>query len=194
MSHYFDPAPEKASAPRAVSLVLPDLTVELTTDRGVFSAGRIDPGTKLLLTEAARPPESGTVLDLGCGYGPITVALGLRAPGTAVWAVDVNERARGLTETNARHAGLENVTVCEPDAVPPALAFDALYSNPPVRIGGGPLHELLSRWIPRATVSYLVVHKHLGSDSLARWMTEQGWTVERQTSRVGYRLLRVRAG
>ena len=191
MSHYFDHAPQKRSAPRSVPLVLPDLTVDLMTDRGVFSTTRVDPGTKLLLTEAPPPPDRGTVVDLGCGYGPIAVALARRAPNAAVWAVDVNERARQLTVANADAAGAGNVTVAPPEDVPPTLAFDALYSNPPIRIGAAGLHALLEEWIPRAAVSYLVVQKHLGSDSLARWMSAEGWTVERLLSRVGYRILRV---
>src|SRR5580704_8696426 len=67
--HYFDPAPAGRSDPRVVPLALPDLTLELTTDRGVFSADRVDPGTKLLLLEAPAPPPAGELLDLGCGYG-----------------------------------------------------------------------------------------------------------------------------
>ncbi len=189
--HYFDPTPAARSAPRTVTLALPDLTVELETDRGVFSAERVDPGTKLLLQDAPLPPPSGDLLDLGCGYGAIAVVLARRAPGARVWAVDVNERARSLAAANA--AGLGNVTVCPPDAVPSSTHFAALYSNPPIRIGKGALHDLLAGWVPRADVAYLVVSKHLGADSLARWMvSERGWTVERLGSRLAYRILAVR--
>ena len=192
MSHYFDHSPQKRSAPRVVPLVLPDVTLALTSDRGVFSADRVDPGTKLLLAEAPRPPETGALLDLGCGYGPIAVTLALRSPAATIWAVDVNERARALTAANAETAHAPNVTVVSPPDVPPDLAFGALYSNPPVRIGGSALHAMLDEWIPRAAVSYLVVNKNLGSDSLARWMRERGWEVERLVSRLGYRVLQVR--
>ncbi|MHB8466552.1 MAG: class I SAM-dependent methyltransferase [Acidimicrobiales bacterium] len=191
MSHYFDPVPHSPSARRVVPLVLADVTVELATDRGVFSASRIDPGTKLLLSDAPRPPRRGVLVDLGCGYGPIAVALALRSPDATVWAVDVNARALELTMANASAAGAGNVTVADPGDVPPHLTFDALYSNPPIRIGSAALHALLQEWIPRARVSHLVVQKNLGSDSLARWMVAQGWSVERLMSRIGYRLLRV---
>jgi 16S rRNA (guanine1207-N2)-methyltransferase len=191
MTHYFDPKPDVASAVRSVPLVLPDLTLDLFTDRGVFSADHVDDGTKLLLQETPPPPAEGTLLDLGCGYGAIAVTVARRAPNATVWAVDINARARELTRRNADALGTANITVAAPGDVPPKLAFDLLYSNPPIRIGKAALHELLTAWLPRAATSYLVVHKHLGSDSLARWMQEQGWQVERRTSRVGYRILQV---
>jgi 16S rRNA (guanine1207-N2)-methyltransferase len=174
-----------------VPLVLPDLTVELETDRGVFSFGRIDAGTKLLLQEAPPPPVSGVLVDLGCGYGPIAVALGMRAPETTIWAVDVNVRAVQLTTLNAAENHVVNVTAVLADQVPD-FHVDALYSNPPIRIGKPALLELLDHWMPRTSVAYLVVQKHLGSDSLARWMADdRGWHVERLLSRGGYRILRV---
>lgn len=190
--HYFDPVPAPRSAPRVVTLVLPDLTLDLTTDRGVFSAERVDPGTKLLLQAAPRPPGSGDLLDLGCGYGPIAVTLALRSPGARVWAVDVNERARSLTVANAAALAAGNVTVADPAHVPPGLRMAATYSNPPIRMGKESLHALLQTWVPRSEVTYLVVNKHLGSDSLVRWMeADQGWAVQRLTSRVAYRILEV---
>lgn len=192
-SHYFDPAPHVASEPRTVELVLADLTVSLKTDRGVFSTERIDPGTKLLLQEAPPPTNGGDLLDLGCGYGPVAVALALRAPAARIWAVDVNQRALELVATNAAAHALANITTVEPHAVPPDVAFNACYSNPPIRVGKATLHSILDRWVPRCAVTYLVVSKHLGSDSLAAWMgAERGWTVDRLMSRVGYRILSVK--
>jgi 16S rRNA (guanine1207-N2)-methyltransferase len=191
--HYFDTSPAASSAPRTVTFALPDVTVDLRTDRGVFSADRIDPGTRLLMLEAPAPPPAGDLLDLGCGYGPIAVVLGLRAPDARVWAVDVNERARALTAANARALGAANVTVSGPEDVPEGMHFAAIYSNPPIRVGKAGLHGLLETWVPRGDVTWLVVSKHLGADSLARWMaSERGWSVERIVSRVSYRILGIR--
>jgi 16S rRNA (guanine1207-N2)-methyltransferase len=193
---YFEPSPRVASRPRTVQLALPDLTLALETDRGVFSAGGIDPGTKFLLLEApAPPPGARHLLDLGCGYGPIALTLARRAPDAHVWGVDVNERAVGLCARNAATAGLGNVTaVTAADGVPADVRFDAIYSNPPIRVGKGALHDLLLRWLGRlapAGHAYLVVQKHLGSDSLARWLGAQGCPTTRLGSRSGYRLLDV---
>jgi 16S rRNA (guanine1207-N2)-methyltransferase len=191
--HYFDQDPAVASDRRTVPLVLPDLSVTLTTDRGVFARDAVDPGTKLLLLEGPPPPAEGDLLDLGCGYGPIAVALARRAPAARVWAVDVNRRALELCATNAEAAGVE-VRAATPDEVPTDVRFAGIWSNPPIRIGKGALHALLVTWLERLAPdgrAALVVHRHLGADSLARWLAEQGWPATRIGSRMGYRLLEV---
>ena len=94
--HYFSARPGAPHRPGQVRVILPDVYLELATDAGVFSPGRLDPGTRLLLEEAPAPPARGDVLDLGCGYGPVACVLAARSPGAAVWAVDVNERALEL--------------------------------------------------------------------------------------------------
>jgi 16S rRNA (guanine1207-N2)-methyltransferase len=195
--HYFDPTPAAPSRPSTVELVLPDASFTLQTDRGVFSGEGIDPGTKLLLLEGGAPPVAGDLLDLGCGYGPIALTLARRAPGATVWAVDVNERARALCQANAETAGLANVRVRAPDDVPAEVRFAGIWSNPPIRIGKPALHGLLERWLGRLdpdadAAAWLVVHKHLGSDSLARWLDSIGHPTTRLASRSGYRILEVR--
>lgn len=194
MGHYFDPDPAVASERAVVSLALPDLSLELVTDRGVFAREGVDPGTKLLLLEAPAPPAEGHLLDLGCGYGPIALTLARRSPGATVWAVDSNRRALELTAANAEAAGLGNVRAVAPDDVPADVAFAAIWSNPPIRVGKAALHGLLTRWLARLDPTghaVLVVHKHLGADSLDRWLTGEGWPTERLRSRMGYRLLEV---
>lgn len=196
-SHYFSERPTTASAPSTVQLLLPDFSCTLASDRGVFAKDALDPGTKLLLLDGPRPApsENGALLDLGCGYGPIAVALAHRAPAATVWAVDVNERARDLCARNAESCGVaERLTVVKPDAVPADVQFAGIWSNPPIRVGKAALHAILLRWLPRlaaGATATLVVHKHLGADSLARWLGSEGWPTSRLTSRRGYRLLHV---
>ncbi len=193
-SHYFEARPEVASRPRTVRLKEGELDLELQADRGVFGARAIDLGTLVLLREAPEPPPEGELLDLGCGYGPIALALALRAPKAHVWAVDVNERALELARANAASAKAANVTAARPDDVPAGLRFDAIYSNPPVRVGKAPLHSMLLAWLPRlkpGAPAYLVVQRNLGADSLAAWLGGQGFTVTRLKSKKGYRILQV---
>jgi 16S rRNA (guanine1207-N2)-methyltransferase len=191
---YFQPRPDVASRPLGVTLALPDLSLKLDTDRGVFSNGAVDAGTKLLLLSAPTPPPAGDLLDLGCGYGPIALTLARRAPAATVWAVDVNERARTLCALNAAANAVANVRVAAPDEVPADVSFAAIWSNPPIRIGKAALHTLLETWLARLApggVAVLVVQKHLGADSLAEWLTGEGWRVDRIASRQGYRILEV---
>jgi len=192
--HYFSARPVAPHRPGQVRVILPDVYLELATDAGVFSPGRLDPGTRLLLEEAPAPSAAGDLLDLGCGYGPIACVLAARSPGAAVWAVDVNERALELCARNARTAGLATVRCLTPgDASLPAR-FAAIWSNPPVRIGKDALHALLSGWLGRLAPggqACLVAGRNLGADSLHRWLAGQGWPVTRLAARSGYRLLQV---
>jgi 16S rRNA (guanine1207-N2)-methyltransferase len=160
----------------------------------VFAVGRVDLGTRQLLQTAPSPPREGNLLDLGTGYGPIAIALARRSPGAVVWAVDVNERALELVRRNMDRAGVRNVIPARPEEVPPEVTFSAIYSNPPIRVGKVILHDMLERWLDRLEPDgrcYLVVHKHLGADSLARWLDERGFMTQRLASRKGYRILEV---
>lgn len=193
VTHYFDEQPHVTSDTEVVEVTLPGVAFTMLTDRGVFSRGHLDTGTALLLREAPAPPTTGHLLDLGCGAGPIALALALRSPAATVWAVDVNERARELTRRNAERNGAANVHVAAPDEVPAEVRFDAIWSNPPIRIGKPALHDLLTTWLGRLApdgAAVLVVQKHLGADSLQRWLTDTGHPTERIASRAGFRLLR----
>jgi 16S rRNA G1207 methylase RsmC len=193
-SHYFDGQPRVASATEVVDVALPGVGFTMLTDRGVFSHGHLDTGTAVLLREAPAPPAEGSFLDLGCGSGAIALALAMRSPGATVWAVDVNERARELTALNAERNHVGNVRVVAPDAVPDDVRFDLIWSNPPIRIGKTALHELLLAWLARLAdggSAVFVVQKHLGADSLQRWLVDQGHPTERIASHAGFRLLHV---
>lgn len=192
--HYFAESPETPSEPRLVDVLLPDVSFTLHSDSGVFSHGRLDEATRILLETAPLPPRDGALLDLGCGYGAIALTLAHRSPAATVWAVDVNDRARVLTSSNAATAGLSNVEAAEPSQIPDGLLFDAIYSNPPIRIGKPALRELLGLWLSRLApggTAYLVMSRHLGADSMASWLGEQGYHVIRLASRHGFRVLSV---
>ena len=194
---YFEAEPRAASSPRTIVVKIGGMQLRFVTDSGVFSPDRLDAGTRLLLAEA--PPLTAgerRVLDLGCGWGPVACVAALRSPAAEVLAVDVNERALRLTASNAAASGASKVTVARPDDVDPARRFDRILCNPPIRIGKPALHDLLATWLDRLAPegrAHLVVHRHLGSDSLARWMTDRGHGVTRLLSRSGYRLLEVRS-
>src|SRR3954469_6762906 len=107
--HYFTAAPASADERRALRVRLAGGEVEVEVAPGIFSPGGLDKGTAVLLDEAPAPPATGTFLDLGCGWGPLALTLGLLSPGATVHALDVNERAVDLTRRNAAALGLEGV-------------------------------------------------------------------------------------
>lgn len=193
--HYFTAEPASPADLRTIDVRLGGHELVVRTAPGVFSAEHLDHATKVLLDHAPPPPATGTFLDLGCGWGPVALALALAAPQARIVAVDVNERALDLTRLNAAAAGLTNVVVSRPEDVAPEARFDVIWSNPPIRIGKEALHELLATWLPRLTengTAYLVVGKNLGADSLARWLTsELGAPTWRVASVKGFRVLEV---
>lgn len=198
-SHYFDVDDDElerlGSQPRNVTWSTHGVTVSADSDRGVFSYGRLDRGTQVLFDLAPSPPPSGAFLDVGCGWGAITLTLASLAPAAKVYAVDVNPRAVELAGLNAKALGLDNVHVSHPDDVHPGITFDLIWSNPPIRVGKKELHLILDKWLNRLAPSgeaYLVVQKNLGSDSLADWIREHGFRVERIGSRKGFRVLHVK--
>ena len=209
--HYFTAQPASAAERRTISVRLAGRDVEVEVASGVFSPGRLDLGTQVLLRtvpalddvlSAREDSAPAHVLDLGCGWGPVALTMAMDAPDATVWAVDVNERALDLVRRNAERLGLANVRAVTPDDVPDDVALAALWSNPPIRVGKEALHAMLLHWLPRlapGAVAHLVVQRNLGSDSLQRWLAEHlqpllpGASVERAASAKGFRVLEVRA-
>lgn len=147
-----------------------------------------------MLHTAPDPPTNGVFCDIGCGAGPIAIALGLLRPTATVWAVDINERARELTTSNARRAAAGNITVVAPPEVPDNLECDLIWSNPPVRIGKAAMRDLLASWLDRLSptgMAVLVINRHLGADSMQRWLEDRGHGCDRLASRRGFRILSV---
>ena len=141
--HYFTAEPASAAERRTLDVTLAGHRVTVQTAPGVFCPDRLDVGTAVLLEHVPAPPATGAVLDLGCGWGPIALTLGLLSPQASVWAVDVNERALDLARHNAAAAGLADVHACTPEEVPADLTFAAIWSNPPIRVGKAVLHDML---------------------------------------------------
>ena len=196
--HYFTADPQAAFRRIPVSANVWGHWLELTSGSGVFSQGRLDIGTGVLLREQPAPEGARSVLDLGCGYGVIGLAIAVAVPGCTVTAVDVNERAVLLANENAAALGIgDRFRACVPSEVDPAATYDEIWSNPPIRIGKDALHQLLLDWLPRLDDdgrARLVVGKNLGADSLAAWLTDQGYPTAKVASAKGFRVLESRRG
>lgn len=195
--HYFSAEPTGDFKPKTIRVNLLGKDFQLQTAGGVFSPDHLDTGTAMLLKHIDEAPTSGNLLDIGCGWGPISIALALQAPEATVWAVDVNQRSLDLTRINAESLGITNIKTCLPDEVPADLEFSGIWSNPPIRVGKAELHKILLTWLPRISSeceSYLVVAKDLGADSLLKWLqTElpENFDSQRIDSEKGFRILRI---
>ncbi len=192
--HYFTADPAVAFRRMPVVASVWGHELQLTSGSGVFAQGRVDIGTSILFRET-EPPSAARVLDLGCGFGVIGLAIAV-ATDAVVTGVDVNERAVLLANENAAALGVaDRFTAATPDAVDAGATYDEIWSNPPIRIGKAALHELLLRWLPSLAPggrAVMVVGKNLGADSLQRWLGEQGYPTTRLSSAKGFRVLESR--
>ena len=194
--HYFSVSPDKPATLREITFQVAGQEFAVQAASGTFSASKLDPGTSILLSKFEEFPESGNVLDLGCGWGPISLAIATLSPETKVWSLDVNQRSMELARNNASKLGLTNINVVTEDQVPEDLKFDAIWSNPPIRIGKAALHALLKNWLPRLESggrAMLVVQKQLGADSLLAWIQAEfpDLTASRFSTDKGFRVLEV---
>ncbi len=149
-THYFSEQPSGAEHRRTITASVWGQDLTMITANGVFAGDGLDRGTAVLLRESPVPPGKPRILDLGCGYGTIALALALHSPGAVIDAVDINDRALALCRDNAVALGVaDRIHVLRPDEADPAARYDEIWSNPPIRIGKPALQALLLRWLPR---------------------------------------------
>jgi 16S rRNA (guanine1207-N2)-methyltransferase len=194
--HYFSADPSAPSKTSEVFFKVGDKEFNLQAASGTFSATKLDPGTRVLLQHHDLFPDTGDVLDLGCGWGAISISIATFSPETTLWGLDVNQRSLNLTQANAKRLHLGNVKAVLANEIPSHQKFDAIWSNPPIRVGKAVLHDLLLTWIPRLNrggVGMFVVAKQLGADSLQAWMQEQfpEFEISRLSTDKGFRVIRV---
>ena len=194
--HYFSADPQSQGTRREIEFHAAGHDFVVETASGTFSTSGLDKGTKILLDEFAEFPASGNVLDLGCGWGPISLAIAKCSPSATVWALDVNHRSLELVRSNAARHGLTNINPALASEIPSEISFDGIWSNPPIRVGKAVLRELMKTWLPRLAKggrAMLVVQKQLGADSLLAWIQAEFPELEarRYSTDKGFRILEV---
>lgn len=196
-NHYYTNQP---STPHDLSEWMFDLkgkTFRFTTDSGVFSKKTVDFGSRVLIdafSEEGLP--AGDILDVGCGYGPIGLALA-RTSTRHVEMVDINERAVALAQKNATNNGIKNVTIYASNIYSEVTetGYAAILSNPPIRAGKEVVHEILSGAYPllaEGGTLTVVIQKKQGAPSAAKKMAEIFGNVETLTKDKGYFILQSR--
>ena len=116
------------------------------TGVGLFSKSRIDNGTRLLLEALPREHGWRDVLDLGCGYGPIGIAVASRWPQVRVVMADIDPLAVRAARTNAQTNGVDGrceVCVSDGTAALTDRRFDAVLSHLPTHVPRSTLRRLI---------------------------------------------------
>ena len=194
-NHYYSENPETAHDLHQWSFELAGKTFQFMTDSGVFSRTEIDKGTEILLN--ALPEElTGSLLDMGCGYGVIGVTLGKRYPGLSVVMSDVNERAVELSRRNAQRNGVPaRVMQSDGYADVPFQRMDWIVQNPPIRAGKSVIYAMFAEGARRLEPSgelWLVIRKQQGAESAVRYLKTLFGRVEAATKKGGFWVLRCR--
>ncbi len=189
---YYTADPHSESKPMPCAFPYRGYGLNFMTDAGVFSKGELDVGTRLLLD--ALPALSGDVLDLGCGWGAIGVAVARANREARVVMADVNHRALGLAKDNCARNGV-TAEVIESDgmAVVMGRAFDAVITNPPIRAG----KQVIYKMFADAAVSlkeggalYLVIRKQQGAESCVKYLKTLFDEVEKLDKSAGFWVLK----
>lgn len=191
--HYYTRTPQSESRPAECEYTFRGIPMTFLTDAGVFSRGEVDTGTRLLL-EALPEEVSGDILDLGCGWGVIGIAVARKWPECRVTLADVNTRALDLSQENAKRNGAE-VTCLESDGMA-ALAdktFDAVITNPPIRAGKQVIYQMFAdaaKHLKPGGVLYLVIRKQQGAESCIKYLKTLYNEVEKLDRSGGFWVIR----
>ena len=171
--HYYTENPNSAHDERQVTLRALGNELAFTTDAGVFSRDGLDRGTEALLD--ALPELAGRVLDLGCGWGAVGVALAKRYPALEVVMTDINQRAVALARRNLAANGVA-AEVAQGDGFAAVTGeFDAIVTNPPIRAGKAVIYALFSRardFLKPGGALYVVIRKQQGAPSALKYLRE----------------------
>ena len=170
--HYYTNTPTSEHEERSFRAVFAGKVLAFDTDAGVFSKQHVDPGSELLCKSL---PEdiSGRVLDMGCGWGAMTVMTLARFPKAEVTMADVNERALALAVGNVAKNRMQAEAVLSDGFASIEGEFDAVITNPPIRAGKAVIYKMFedakAHLVPGG-VLYLVIRKQQGAPSALKFL------------------------
>lgn len=191
--HYYTQAPQSAHKPGQVNMEYRGRALRFETDSGVFSRTELDRGTEVLLNAL---PETlrGRVLDMGCGWGVIGVAVGSLWPDTSVTMADINQRACDLARRNAQQNGV-SARVIQSDgyAALDESGYDWILQNPPIRAGKAVIYQMFAdasrRLLPGGSL-WLVIRKQQGAPSAINHLHTLFSCVETVEKKSGFWVIR----
>ncbi|MGI8317252.1 class I SAM-dependent methyltransferase [Halobacillus mangrovi] len=193
--HYYSKKTTADSDERSWSFTLRDHTLDFTTDNAVFSKREVDYGSRLLIESYEEPEVGGDLLDLGCGYGPVGIALAKDFPDRHVWMVDVNERALNLADRNAKQNAVTNVTIQESDRLQGLVEhkFASILTNPPIRAGKKVVHQMFEESYKALLDQgelWIVIQKKQGAPSAKQKIEDLFGNVDVVVKQKGYYILK----
>ncbi|ALX49403.1 class I SAM-dependent methyltransferase [Lentibacillus amyloliquefaciens] len=192
--HYFSQNPQSKSSPKIWQYKLRGNHFTFESDEGVFSKNEVDYGTRMLIERFEAPSVRGDLLDLGCGYGPIGLAVATCNQDREVMLTDINQRAVELARKNAQHNGVENVEFVLSDRLNSLSnhSFAAIMTNPPIRAGKQSVHQMFAESYAALVENgslWVVIQKKQGAPSAIKKLKELFGNVRVVDRSKGYYLL-----
>ena len=172
--YYYTNTPTSEHEERSFRAVFAGKVLAFDTDAGVFSKQHVDPGSELLC-KSLPDDLSGDVLDMGCGWGAMTVMTLARFPKANMTMADVNERALGLAVTNVEKNRMTAKAVLSDGFEKIEGEFDAVITNPPIRAGKAVIYKMFEdakAHLREGGSLYLVIRKQQGAPSALKFLKE----------------------
>ena len=172
--YYYTNNPTSEHEERSFRAVFAGRVLAFDTDAGVFSKQHVDPGSELLCK--ALPDTLGTrVLDMGCGWGAMTIMTLARFPKAEITMADVNERALALAVSNVEKNHMQATAILSDGFEKIEGEFDAVITNPPIRAGKAVIYKMFedakAHLVPGGAL-YLVIRKQQGAPSALKFLKE----------------------
>ncbi|AEV17440.1 hypothetical protein GTCCBUS3UF5_1110 [Geobacillus thermoleovorans CCB_US3_UF5] len=195
--HYYSVNPTSERNPQTWTYVLRGHEFRFTTDSGVFSKREVDFGTRLLIETFEEPGVAGDLLDVGCGYGPIGLALAKSFPNRRVHMIDVNERALELAQENKQANGIDNAVIYKSDLFSEVgeQRFAAVVTNPPIRAGKRVVYAIFEQsrdYLLDHGELWVVIQKKQGAPSALQKLNECFPAVEVVAKKKGYYIIKAK--
>lgn len=167
-----------------------------TSDAGVFSKNYIDFGSYTLINSFVPAKTDASLLDVGCGYGPIGITLAKLNPSFNVTMVDINERAVSLANKNIKDNGISNAVAMKSyiyDAIDPNSRFTYILTNPPIRAGKQVVYGIYDgayKHLEKNGELWVVIQKKQGAPSSMKHLEEVFGNCEVVAKEKGYFILK----
>ena len=172
--YYYTSAPTSEHEERSFRAVFAGKVLAFDTDAGVFSKQHVDPGSELLCKSLPDDLE-GDVLDMGCGWGAMTVMTLARFPKVSMTMADVNERALALAVSNVEKNRMQAKAVLSDGFEKIVGEFDAVITNPPIRAGKAVIYKMFEDAKTHLRAGgrlILVIRKQQGAPSALKFLKE----------------------
>lgn len=195
--HYYSKTPSSSHNPQTWNFTLRGNELTFTTDSGVFSKREVDFGSRLLIETFAEPMIDGDILDIGCGYGPIGLAVAKSFPNRKVEMIDINERAIELAEKNKQVNQVHNAVIYQSDLFEKvgAKRFAAILTNPPIRAGKKVVYSIFEQSVAHLLPNgelWVVIQKKQGAPSAIEKLQSLFAEVEVVTKKKGYYIIKAK--